>query len=126
MNSHDWHAPISHIPWFPNHILEGLEGNGFWAVEVARDGKYVFSLRRWPIEVNKPITAAIPGGKAINVIKARLKIAGVDVAKPVSKDEVAVTFEVKLKAGKTRLQTWFTDDKGKSRGAYYVQVKRLP
>ncbi len=37
----------------------------------------------------------------------------------------AVTFRIKLEAGKTRLQTWFTDDEGTSRGAYYVYAKRL-
>jgi hypothetical protein len=44
---------------------------------------------------------------------------------PVPKDARAVTFLVRLKAGKTRLQTWFIDDKDASRGAYYVYVKRL-
>jgi len=34
-------------------------------------------------------------------------------------------FRAKLKAGKTRLQTWFTNDKDESRGAYYAYVKRL-
>jgi hypothetical protein len=102
-----------------------MKANGFWAVEVERNGKYEFALRRWPLEMDKPITTAIAKGKAINVTKARLKIADVDVSKPVSADAHAVTFEVKLKAGKTQLQTWFIDDKGESRGAYYVYVKRL-
>lgn len=121
--SHDWHTP--RVPWHQGAIRSGMQANGFWAVEVERDGMYEFALRRWPVEVDKPITAAIEGGKAINATTARLKIADVDVGKPVSADEHAATFRVKLKAGKTQLQTWFTDDKGTSRGAYYVYVKRI-
>ena len=86
---------------------------------------YQFELRRWPKEVDEPINEAIPGGKAITVTKARLKVADVDESKPVPAEARAVAFQAKLKAGKTRLQTWFMDDSGTSRGAYYVYVKRL-
>jgi len=120
---HDWHAP--EVPWNQRHIRAGLEANGFWAVEIERDGTYEFALRRWPEEVDKPVVEAVPGGKPIGVTQARLKIANVDVTKPVTEEAAAVTFEVKLRAGKTRLQTWFTDEKGASRGAYYVYVTRL-
>jgi len=122
--SHDWHeGPV----WSQSGVRSGSEKNGFWAVEVERDGTYEFSLRRWPEELGEPITAAIPDGKAIAATEARLKIADVDVTKPIPEGAVAVTFQVQLQAGKTRLETWFTDDeKGESRGAYYVYAERLP
>jgi arylsulfatase A-like enzyme len=121
--SHDWHSP--NPVWSQGAVRAGGKSNGFWAVEAARGGTYEFALRRWPIEVDKPITASIAKGKAIEANKARLKIADVDVSKPVSADTHAVTFRVQLKAGKTQLQTWFINDKGESRGAYYVYVKRI-
>jgi hypothetical protein len=121
--SHDWHTP--RVPWHQGAVRNGMQANGFWAVEVARNGRYEFSLRRWPLEVDKPITAGIAKGKAINLTQARLKIANVDATKPIASDAHAVTFRVQLTAGKTRLQTWFIDDKGTSRGAYYIYVKRL-
>jgi len=130
--SHDWHT--AKVPWSQGAVRKGMQANGFWAVEVARDGRYQFELRRWPKEVNAPINAAIPGGKAITAMEARLAITpvsafvegtGVDATKRVFKDARAVTFGVELKAGKGRLQTWFIDDKGESRGAYYVYVRRL-
>ena len=121
--SHDWHT--QKVPWSQGTVRSGMQANGFWAVEVARDGTYEFTLRRWPVEVDRPINAAIPGGKAISATRARLKIADVDMTKTIPNDAHAVTFRVRLKAGKTRLQTWFMDDKGESRGAYYAYVKRL-
>jgi hypothetical protein len=121
--SHDWHSP--NPVWSQRAVRAGSKANGFWAVEVARNGTYEFALRRWPVEVDKPVNSAIAGGKAISAEHARLKIANVDVTKTVSREASAVTFQVKLKAGKTRLQTWFTDEAGESRGAYYVYVKRL-
>jgi hypothetical protein len=125
LTSHDWHASTPLIPWSQENILSGMKSNGFWAVEVAGDGTYEIALRRWPAEVNKPVTGTIPGGRAIDATEARLTIADVDVKMPVPQDAAAVTFRVKLNAGKTRLQTWFTDDKGASRGAYFVYVKRI-
>ncbi|MDT8300110.1 MAG: arylsulfatase [Sedimentisphaerales bacterium] len=121
--SHDWHA--QKVPWNQGAVRNGMQANGFWAVEVARNGRYQIELRRWAKELDAGINEAIPGSKAINVTKARLTIADQDMTVPVSRNARAVTFDLRLKAGKTRLQTWFMDNRGNSRGAYYVYVKRL-
>jgi arylsulfatase A-like enzyme len=122
LTSHDWHK---HGPWNQIQIRKAQKQNSFWAVEVAGDGEYEIELRRWPREADAPITAAIEGGQAISATTARLKIAGFDQTKPIPNNAKAVTFQVKLKAGKGKLQTWFIDEDGQSRGAYYVYVKRL-
>ncbi|HUW20837.1 MAG TPA: arylsulfatase [Sedimentisphaerales bacterium] len=122
LTSHDWH---DHGPWNQDQVRQGEKRNGFWAVEVARDGEYEIALRRWPLEVDAPITAAIADGQAISASTARLRIADFDRTRPIPRDAAAVTFKLKLKAGNTRLQTWFIDDNGESRGAYYVYAKRL-
>jgi len=121
--SHDWHC--SDPPWSQGMVRSASKANGFWAVEIERNGAYEFELRRWPVELDAPINGAIPDGKAISAASARLKVADVDLSTPVPRDAHAVTFQATLKAGKTRLQTWFTDDEGTSRGAYYVYAKRL-
>lgn len=121
--SHDWHGPS--VPWHQGHVRKGLKANGFWAVEIERTGTYQFEVRRWPEEVDAPMKEAIPGGKAIDVAKVRLKVANIDQTKPVPNEAKAVTFRAKLKAGKARLQAWFIDDEGTSRGAYYVYAKRV-
>jgi arylsulfatase A-like enzyme len=122
LTSHDWHT---HGPWNQDQIRKAQKRNSFWAVEVARDGEYEIELRRWPKEADAPITAAIEGGQAILATTARLRIAGFNQTKPIGANAKAVTFQVKLKAGKRKLQTWFIDEDGQSRGAYYVYVKRL-
>jgi arylsulfatase A-like enzyme len=121
--SHDWHGPK--VPWNQGAILNGMQANGFWAVEIERDGMYEFELRRWAKEVDAPINKAISGGKAISATRARLKVADQDLTKPVLADAHFVKFRIRLRTGKTRLQTWFTDEDGTSRGAYYVYAKRL-
>jgi arylsulfatase A-like enzyme len=125
ITSHDWH---SDKPWNQTMVRWAEKRNSFWVLEVARDGEYEFSLRRWPEEVNAPIAAAIaiPDSVAISAAAARLKIADFDQSKPIPENATAVTFKAKLKAGKTRMQTWFYDKHGQELcGAYYVYVNRL-
>jgi len=107
-------------------VADGKEGKvGFWSVELERDGRYRFALRRWPEEVNEAITAAIPGGTAIPITRARLRVGDVDESIHVSKDMKAAVFALDMKAGKTRMEAWFVDANGKTYPAYYVYVKRL-
>jgi len=121
--SHDWHG--TKVPWSQGAVRNGMQASGFWAIDVERDGRYRFELRRWPKELDAGINEAVEEGKAITATKARLTIADEDITVPVSRNARAVTFDLHLKAGKTRLQTWFTDERDNSRGAYYVYVKRL-
>ena len=121
--SHDWHGPQL---WDQSQVRRASQANGFWAIEVERDGKYAVELRRWPEELDKPITAAVPGGRAIAATEARLLAGSVDMSQKVAAEMTTAVFTAHLGAGPTCLQTWFTDaDKGESRGAYYVSVKWL-
>ncbi len=120
--THDWHGPQL---WHQSQVKGGPDRNGFWAIEVARDGRYEIELRRWPKEVNQPITARFEGGRATPATHARLLVGNADQRQVVTPDMVGVTFTVHLKAGPTCLVTWFIDEKSNmSRGAYYVYVKR--
>lgn len=116
-------------------IRRGDRKNGVWNLVVERDGEYEFSLRRWPQEVGAPIVSGVPAyqavdgrypaGVALPVAKARLHVADVDQTKPVHPGDQAVAYSVRLKAGRTRLQTWLCDAEGKEIcGAYYVYVRR--
>ena len=138
LTCHDWHGGAGPQtqkiavgnpdlpPWDQTHILKGEQTNGFWAVEVVQAGEYEFSLRRWPSEVDRPINAAIPGGRAIGAIQARLAIGDVDLTQPVAAEAKEVVFQTRLEPGKTKLQTWLTAEDGASCGAYFVYVRRIP
>ena len=118
-----------------SQVRSGLRQNGPWNVVIARPGNYEIELRRWAREADAALGAGLaaqphadgefPAGVALPIAKARLKIADFDQSRNVAATDKAVTFTVNLKAGRTRLQTWFYDASGKDIcGAYYVYVKR--
>jgi arylsulfatase A-like enzyme len=117
----EWHSSRQ---WQQTAVHRGFEGNGYWTLRVARPGKYRITLRRWPAEVDAPITAAVDGRGAISADTARLRVGTFDARQPVDETTRAVVFDVELPRGSTRLQTWLTAD-GATRGAYYVAVRRI-
>ena len=116
LTAHDWHD-ADEVPWNQGHIRDPeLHCNGFWAVKIERDGRYEFTLRRLPLEEDAPLEATT----------ARIRIGEVELTQAVPGRAPSITFTADLKAAKTRLQTWLTDENtGKSRGAYFVYAKRL-
>ena len=112
-----------------------------WSINVARAGKYEITLRRWSAESRGALDAELPPyrpadstgdpqrfpkGEALPIAEARLKIAGIDERRATKPGQEAVTFEVELPRGPTRLKTWFYDDAGTELcGAYYVYVRRI-
>ncbi|MHC4755830.1 MAG: arylsulfatase [Planctomycetota bacterium] len=123
LNLQDWYMPKDNPPWYqrPFHKYPCVSSspapyvNGPWMVEVAHSGRYEITLRQLPIEANYPIQAT----------EARIKIGKVDETKKIPDGATAVTFTVQLDSGDQSLQTWFTENNGKSRGAFYVYIRRL-
>ena len=116
-------------------IRAGLRRNGFWRIEVAREGNYEIELRRWPREADAPLSAGVPpqkladgklpAGVALPIAEARVTIGGIDQRRVVAPDAKQVTFTLRLPAGHTQLQTWFSDaQKRELCGAYYVYITR--
>jgi hypothetical protein len=114
LTCHDWHEAGSGIAYQAN-LTTAPELNGYWMVQVAQPGRYEFTLRQLPEEARQPIAGS----------RARLQLDAVDVSQPVRDGATAVSFVVELGAVKSRLQTWFTEDAGKARGAFFVEVRRL-
>jgi hypothetical protein len=116
ITAHDWHAEAdTQVPWNQGVVRQNPEANGYWAIEVARDGAYQFDLYQHDKPDEFPIEAT----------EARLTIGGVEAKAPVAAGATSVRLTAELKAGKTRLQTWLTAESGKSRGAFYLYAKRL-
>lgn len=133
---------LSPADWQNSYLDQGMQirwgvaRNGAWNVLVEREGEYEVTLRRWPAEANAALSAELPpykaadgeypAGKALPIARARLKLADFDLSRPAPRDAKAVSFTVRLKAGRTKLQTWFYDAQGKELcGAYYVYVRFL-
>lgn len=140
LTSHDW-ITTGTTPWNQNHIRGAMNGDantGFWNVKVVEDGTYVVRLRRWPEELNKPINSAIPPGelvpgakpfratpgKSISPARASIQIGEVKATKVVSKGDTEATFELQLKAGKTRMTALFISEDGVKHGAYFAYVTK--
>lgn len=117
LSSHDWRTnDDSQVVWNANQVNSAHPGNGYWAIDVMQAGTYEVELRRWPR----------PSRLGIDAQRARLKIGDVEAEKVTSPFDPDATFRVKLNAGPTTLQSWLTTGReGKSRGAYFVYVRRL-
>jgi hypothetical protein len=82
---------------------------------VMTPGVYEVTLRQWPAEASKPIVA----------VRAKVKIAGKELEKPVQKDRQGVDFELKFQAGRSELWTYLYDDHDNAGGAYFTAVEAL-
>ena len=135
LTSHDWHSNTQ-VPWNHKHVRSGLQGNGFWVLDIEHAGIYEITLSRWPLSMKLPINSgmekrpALNGtsvnesleGKALNILKAKIEIGREKMEQDVKETDVSVTFTVNLKAGKDkRLITTFRGNEV-DMGAYYVQV----
>ncbi len=140
LTSHDWITTRLN-PWNQAHIrnaYNGKENTGYWNVKIVENGEYKICLRRWPAEIDHPIIAplppgkAVPGvkayrttpGKAINIVRATLQI-GTDIkSKPVPEDATEIVFNLPLQAGKTKMKAMFFTENKEEFGAYFVYVTK--
>jgi arylsulfatase A-like enzyme len=113
--SQDWYMPSGNPPWHFGQIHQLVRVTGPWMVDVREAGCYRLTLRQWPAEANRPVKA----------VRARVRIAGQEAESQVESDTTGVVFEMELPAGKTELQTWLYDERGKAGGAYFTEVERL-
>jgi len=118
----EWHGSRH---WWQHEVHSAAIDNGHWAVEVAHAGEYRITLRRWPVEANLPIIAGLAGDRVIDATEAKIRIGDIEATQPIPADATAVAFQMRLPAGKTRMQTWFVASDGKAHGAYYADVERL-
>jgi arylsulfatase A-like enzyme len=125
---------------------EALDGTaaghaGHWAVKVVRSGRYEIAVRRWPVEADAPITAALPAGAnvpgasrafrtqpgiVVHAVSATLRIDGRDVATlPVAPGDRSVVFTADLAAGSHALAPVFTTADSAEVGCFYAVVRSL-
>ncbi|MEI8045462.1 MAG: arylsulfatase [Verrucomicrobiota bacterium] len=112
----------------PANLAAG-NARGAWDIEVESAGIYRVELSRWPFESGKALAEGVQGSSdqrgARPIAQATLKLG--DDARTVQtiSGQKLVAFDVRLKAGRTRLATTFANGKGQSLcGAFYVRVTR--
>ncbi|HIA69303.1 TPA: hypothetical protein EYN98_25350 [Candidatus Poribacteria bacterium] len=119
-----------------NNICGCVMDSGTWHVEVAKEGRYSLTLRRWPQESELGISASAPvmqgvdgswsEGKALPVASAWLQVGDIEQQQPVALDATQVTFEMALTTGATTFKSWWYNTEGDTlAGAYYLTVERL-
>ena len=116
LTCHDWHPTAGAVPWDHNTIKKDPIANGWWMIDVSKEGRYEFTLRRRPEVDPLPLLGTT----------ARLRVGDVEGGAEVSASAPSVTVTLDLPAGPARLQTWLTTGGSKDeRGAYFVEVRRL-
>jgi len=113
--------------------LSAGSATGKWPVVVEQSGNYKMELRRWPPEAQTPLggKANLNGsradfGHARPIAKARLKLGGFDRTIDCPPGSTAASFTVPLQAGKTTIETFFLDEKGKVLcSAFFTQVELM-
>jgi arylsulfatase A-like enzyme len=114
--SHDWLVKSQKdSAWNQNSVKRGHPASGPWAVDITQDGKYRVELYRWPKHLER----------SMDCKHAKLKIGDTEVEKAIAPGATVVAFELDLKKGPSRLQSWLTNTNGKQHGAYFVWVRRL-
>ncbi|MGH8019100.1 MAG: hypothetical protein ACREIA_12570 [Opitutaceae bacterium] len=117
INCMDWHnEDIAQIPWHQRQVKAAPRANGYWMIEAERPGRYEFTPRQQPAVAAFPIQAA----------RACVRVGEQEAEAAIPDGATRVSLTVTLKAGPARLQTWLQDDdSGRSRGAYFVEVRCL-
>lgn len=139
LTTEDWFREDNVPSWQQYHILSGQPTKGYWPVEIAESGRYIFDVRRWPMELNHPMAAGLPErvnhgittlgeplrmaeGKAVPVRSVRLEIGEYTLEAPVTPSDVRAYFEVDLEAGETDIRAWMIDHEGHMQSAFYIYV----
>ncbi len=102
---------------------------------------YQFDVRRWPKELNLPVSSApefssasdiysrgLPiqtgKGKAIPAVQVELVVGKETFQKKLNDGDVGIKFDVQLPAGPTEVRAWLIDAKGNKHVAYYIYAKK--
>lgn len=125
--------------WDQIHVNQGNLNFGFWPISVAQQGKYRFEVRRWPKEIDCPVSGSpepqtvadifhngepvlLPKGTKIDAVKVRLKVGDQILEKEISNQDSYAGFNLDLHEGPTTVQAWLIDASGNEYPGYYVYI----
>ena len=118
-----WTQDISGGQAFGQGDCEKLEqAHGPYKVAIARDGKYTFTLSRYPLYTGMTFGEGHRSAGSFHIEKVRMSIAGQTVEKAVAPEDTHARFTLDLKAGDTDLDTALVGD-GYDGVAYFVTIE---
>ena len=118
-----WTQDISGGQAFGQGDCEKLEqAHGPYKVTIARDGKYTFTLSRYPLYTGMTFGEGHRSAGSFHIEKVRMSIAGQTVEKAVAPEDTHARFTLDLKAGDTDLDTALVGD-GYDGVAYFVTIE---
>jgi len=118
-----WTQDISGGQAFGQGDCEKLEqAHGPYKVAIARDGKYTFTLSRYPLYTGMTFGEGHRSVGDFHIEKVRMSIAGQTVQKTVTPEDTHASFTLDLKAGDTDLDTALVGD-GYDGVAYFVTIE---
>ena len=118
-----WTQDISSGQAFGQGNCEKLEqAHGPYKVTIARDGKYTFTLSRYPLYTGMTFGEGHRSIGDFHIEKVRMSIAGQTVEKTVTPEDTHASFTLDLKAGDTDLDTALIGD-GNDGVAYFVTIE---
>jgi hypothetical protein len=126
LTSSDWQDLYTDNAGHVSQAAGGPRG-GVWHIDVETDGEYEIALRRWPRELDLPLSAGRADKKtvALPIASAKVAIQGQTAsAKSPAKDAKEIVLRVSLKRGTTEMQAWFQNAEGTDlAGAFYAYVR---
>ncbi len=118
LTAHDWHPPSGStrdVPWNQELISRSKPGNGYWALDVVRAGRYEITLR------NRPPGFGVPWGAG----EATIRVGKQTARQAIGADAAAVRFRLDLPSGPTQLRTTIRRPGLPETGAYYVTIRPI-
>jgi hypothetical protein len=99
-------------------------GFGYWAVEVARDGRYRVTMQFDPPPV---LDAVAPWRLPLKTGEAFLRVGSIELSKLIPDGAASVAFDVNLHAGQQFLSASLTGQRedGIEVSPFFVEVERL-
>lgn len=88
------------------------QGKRVWVINVARDGKYKFSVNKWRHESGKRIVENRAGNKDVALKTAWLKVGNIEQEVKITPKMRSATFTIDLKTGTTCVQACLTLENG--------------
>ncbi|WP_162417501.1 arylsulfatase [Cyclobacterium roseum] len=139
ISAHDMHIYPYKNAWHQHGALEAVGGKGILKVEIAHEGRYRISLRRYPRESGLSFNQKVPAKEGsieisapmpnsnnqINIKEATLYLADISATKPVMNNEAEVDFEEFIAAGKYDMTAILRDDEGRMYPSYYVYIEKI-